>query len=888
MPLKDTLVHINDFIEDKLSLFGRFISRHPYAILISLVVVWGSFLAGFSSFTTLDSLTENWVPYGSVVHDQVDFIDEYFTDTESRLATMVGTPVTYPGHVPNILTTEFLSELYSALQKVLEITITFKGSTYSWYDICDKSSALSPCIVSSVFYCFNQGATGSAHPSNPFFPTYSFPYLSLLDFNTATQQQLFDSVSVPCNYPIFTPASLETFAGGVTYDSEGKPNYIASLQIIFAMGSATYAMNAKSDDNVDTIEKGTELMRAFEKAFLDTIESIDKNDVEYPLLRYDRSAVRSITDTEEEVTAADAPLLVIGYCVIFVFVVVLNVKLDTVRSQTGLAMAGVVLAVLSIASSFGFMAAVGIPYTPPSIQVLPFLAIGLAVDDMFVLLNAFKFDPSLDASDMLAGALKEAGVSITLTSAVNCVAFIVGAFSPVPGVRVLSAGAAILVFFNWVTLVFGFSALLFLDAKRMKNGRRDFMFCIGASESANASIRADPIDIEQSWGCQLGRYILHPVSAVLVLGATGLILGFAIYGTTKLEYGLTYSEILPEDYYYQNWWETQEDFYFYYSFNLYAGMDKDGREIMVDWETQYTDFQQTQDALKAHPNYDSVTSWIDDFVGYCGGSFNYSLMPAYRADVTKSVYLPQFIYKDGVVTKAYVSFVYLNIKTTRAKINVLEDIKNTVKNANNGPFFAYSLSFSLAEQFIGIRRSLVVGLVVVGVAVFVVSLLFLLNPIANVYMIATISVIVVDVIGFLHFANLQMNGITVVNLIMAVGIAVEFTAHYTRTFMIEQGTRKERATKALGVMAYPLIVGGLSTFLGTLPLAFAKFPYYQLYFFMQYALIVAFGVFHGLFFLPVLLSLIGPEPLTSSHGRIHSPRISTAFQPKTISGDSRD
>lgn len=47
--------------------------------------------------------------------------------------------------------------------------------------------------------------------------------------------------------------------------------------------------------------------------------------------------------------------------------------------------------------------------------------------------------------------------------------------------------------------------------------------------------------------------------------------------------------------------------------------------------------------------------------------------------------------------------------------------------------------------------------------------------------------------------------------------------------------------------------------LGVACLAFAKFPYYQLYFFRLYMLIVVLGLVNGLILLPVVLSLIGPN-----------------------------
>jgi hypothetical protein len=62
------------------------------------------------------------------------------------------------------------------------------------------------------------------------------------------------------------------------------------------------------------------------------------------------------------------------------------------------------------------LALIGVPFTPTILQVLPFLALGLGVDDMFVLASAFHMRKNTGAPVLVAEALKEAGSSVTLTS----------------------------------------------------------------------------------------------------------------------------------------------------------------------------------------------------------------------------------------------------------------------------------------------------------------------------------------------------------------------------------------------------------------------------------------------------------------------------------------
>jgi len=111
-----------------------------------------------------------------------------------------------------------------------------------------------------------------------------------------------------------------------------------------------------------------------------------------------------------------------------------------------------------------------------------------------------------------------------------------------------------------------------------------------------------------------------------------------------------------------------------------------------------------------------------------------------------------------------------------------------------------------------------------------------------------------QVFGYLEWFGLKLNGVSVVNIVMAVGVSVEFTAHIARAFMIASGSRRERASEAVLALGFPVLAGGFSTFLGVVAMAFAFFPYFRLYFFGMYCLIITSGLINGLLLMPVRMS----------------------------------
>ena len=69
--------------------------------------------------------------------------------------------------------------------------------------------------------------------------------------------------------------------------------------------------------------------------------------------------------------------------------------------------------------------------------------------------------------------------------------------------------------------------------------------------------------------------------------------------------------------------------------------------------------------------------------------------------------------------------------------------------------------------------------------------------------------------------------------------------------------------KAMNQMGSSVVVGIASTkFLGVMVLAFAPSTLFRLYYFRMYLFIIILGVWNGLFFLPVLLSYVGPSTVS--------------------------
>ena len=152
-----------------------------------------------------------------------------------------------------------------------------------------------------------------------------------------------------------------------------------------------------------------------------------------------------------------------------------------------------------------------------------------------------------------------------------------------------------------------------------------------------------------------------------------------------------------------------------------------------------------------------------------------------------------------------------------------------------------------------------------------------------------VFVIVLALLALMGLAGLVLNCFTAVTLVVAVGISVEFTAHFLHHYLLHSGDRVARTTETMTLVLPPVIDGSLTTLLGILPIAAAKYSYIVIYYFFMYLIIVCVGVAFGLVFLPALLSSVGwQDSMTSLDGPKQAVPASSPLPKISAKPDPRD
>ncbi|KAL8592691.1 hypothetical protein ACOMHN_037631 [Nucella lapillus] len=807
--------------------YGQLVGRHPLPFIIVPIIVFGSLGLGLIALEQETDLETVYFPKNSrainerqCVRDTFPSVNDVsyngFSQSDNDLAASIIFKTKSGQSVFDPAVNTDISDIVTAVKGLT----TSAGKTYS--NFCAKNSG--KCVVDG------EQAFDNAFKANVTAGTITYPFSG--DTNLAT------SIS------------------GVKLDSTGTFLKSASvLKISFKLKEST---------------------ADWEKKFLDYAGRLGPTSVDVAYEIPD-----SLSEELDKSTQGDIIFFSLTITVVCVYASVVTTGGNPVSTRGMLSCAGILAAGLGIVGSMGLLSACGVKFVN-IVGVIPFLIIGIGVDDMFLLMSSWSESLPSDDSEqnvqhvprILGKTLASAGIGITITSLTDFLAFVIGTASVFRSVTYFSLYAGVAVLFCYLANVTVFSGCLAFHGRRVYSWRHAFTCMVTksrddlktAGRSACCAVvcggnppkkaRDDESVCELLPSRYLPRIFKRKVVSVIILVFFLGYLAAAIYGAVNLKQGLVLQDLVLDSSYYSRYLNYADD-YFPTQFPLSFVADK----TLNYSGNEGTQFQNVLTQARKDSGIDSdfercwLTSYKQDS-GYNAATFMSGLptflsSKGFEADVVMDSAKSKVLASRCFVTSAANADQYSNAQLMGRMREVADGAPVSV--------FAYHPAFVAFEQFLAVLPATVL-LVGCAVAVMtVVTFIFLPHLLMVLLVVLTIVMILTGIFGFLYYWNLTLSSITMIHLVMSVGFSVDFSAHVCAAYLLSDSeSRQERASDAIRHAAGPILNGAISTMLGVLFLLLSSSFIFQSFFRVMF-LVILFGLLHAVFFLPAVLSLLGPE-----------------------------
>lgn len=331
---------------------------------------------------------------------------------------------------------------------------------------------------------------------------------------------------------------------------------------------------------------------------------------------------RSTGDVVVEASKIDTVPLVGCYVALFFYVALMSSSWQSsVHSHFFLGFSGVLVIGIAIVGSIGLAVYAGVKINPVVFNVCPLLALGIGIDDLYVILSAYNSASRRKSNDtvgkVLTEAIGETGPSITFTSITNFLAFAIASTTPIGVVQVFAQTMTVMVVFNYMMLLLLFVPMMGIDARRTLAGRSDFC-CNNPDQEAAAAVNVDST-ISTFFEKRYGPFLMRSEVRALVVAAFLAFLSFQIHkGVNDTVIGLQTSDITAEGTHQNEFFAENENNYPLWTASLLVNTRDyadEGVQLAVQMAAENLGQSKWLESPTRPPPAGFMTTWLAQIVG---------------------------------------------------------------------------------------------------------------------------------------------------------------------------------------------------------------------------------------------------------------------------------
>ena len=134
----------------------------------------------------------------------------------------------------------------------------------------------------------------------------------------------------------------------------------------------------------------------------------------------------------------------------------------------------------------------------------------------------------------------------------------------------------------------------------------------------------------------------------------------------------------------------------------------------------------------------------------------------------------------------------------------------------------YTMMYVQWEANIIISKQLIRNLAFAFATIALVNLILIADLVVSLLVFLCVVLTILDIVGGLYFMGLTIEIVTSVQLILSVGLALDYSAHIGVTYIVTRGReRRQRTQDTLNNIGTAVFNGGFSTFLAFVLVAFS-------------------------------------------------------------------
>ncbi|CEF69328.1 Sterol-sensing domain and Patched family-containing protein [Strongyloides ratti] len=828
-------------------LFGNTVAKKSYHFIVisAIISLWS---IGLCKMNLRDRIRDGYTPTNSPSRYETDVFREFWNSSSDPIMT-VCTLTSKDNN--SMLREEYIFEarrILNFMQNTFKIIPYFKNKnekntnkSYSYLEFCEPF-----CYANMALEMFADGLNRSikAIENNKPLPeevTLTYPIITIDEYEIHLERTFFGVVKkeYPSSKNIYVNKSIfynsnESFNG---YNRIQSITNMKSISVIFLV----FRGEAKS-------EFQEKILYQWEK---EIFKFTQENKNYSSIININVAGTEILDDEMMRDGKKITPYFAAGFLFMIIFVAS-NVGIGAIYynsidvGKIIVALGSIMCPILAITSTYGMISAFGMR-TNSFMLVMPFLVMGIGVDDAFLMIHSFQRlgNQGFNKIDRMSVVYEEVGPSITITSLTNFISFLIGATTPTPEIRMFCIATSIAMALGYIYELILFGPILTIASTFEKDVFSKIVSPLSSSSSITltsscknnnkipkneSSWRVYVDKLQHRWLHHYCNLVRNPIWFLFLSVIVIIYLYFVIIGSINIKTKLDAGKILPSDSPLQVTNAQLENIIwkFYHPATIIVNnpIDITSKKEMERFDQLVNEFENLKECkgsyasmiwLRDYKKAWNTTSAYEKFVkllnfdfedkkrtttsetgidwSYIDGFLEDPLYKHWRTfvklrkenvldwSIKKGNETKKEMINQNVVVKFWFTVSYENVSTWDQRIKIQQVWRKIAESYSDLNITVWEANGMFVDQMLSLK-SVAISTGILTLSVMTIVCAIFIPTLSVITASLAIVSISTGVFGFLNYWGCDLDPVVMAAVLMSIGMSVDFTAHVSYHFQV--------------------------------------------------------------------------------------------------------